>query len=124
MAKNKKGKGVAIPKRSNGYQEKQKAQINVFRQAEKDTQIQYMTDMLVLTLNDPNVMGKDVFGKDRLKKIIDAWAEKYDAFHAVLECNDETDYYQVKLDACLRRIFGDQMDNFGARYPWIQDQTY
>ena len=124
MAKNKKGKGVSIPRRKNGYQERQKAEINVYRQAEKDTQIQYMTDTLMLTLNDPDVMGKDVFGKERLKIVLDAWCKKYDEFHAVLECNDETDYYQVKLDACLRRILGDLMEPFGNRYPWIQDQTY
>ena len=124
MAKTKKGKGVSIPKGRNGYQERERAKIDTYRKAEKDTQIQYMTDMLVLTLNDPAVMGKDVFGRKRLEKIIRAWGEKYDEFHAVFENNDETDYYQMMLDKCLRQIFGDQMEAFGVRDPWITDQTY
>lgn len=123
MAKGKKGKGVSIPKRRNGYQDRKKVEVDTYRTAEKDTQIQYMTDTLVLTLNDPAVMGKDVFGKERLQKIIEAWGKKYDEFHAVFEDNDETDYYQLMLDKCLRQIFGDQMDSFGERYPWIKDQT-
>lgn len=124
MGKNKKGKGVSIPKGRNGYREREKTKIDIFRTAEKDTQIQYMTDTLVLVLNDPAIMGKDVFGKKRLLKIIEAWGKKYDEFHAVFENNDETDYYQMKLDKCLRQIFGDDMENFGARYPWIRDQTF
>lgn len=37
--------------------------------------IQFMTDTLMLTLNDPEVMGKDVFGAQRITKIVDAWGE-------------------------------------------------
>lgn len=46
----------------NAYLEQRQAEINVYRQAEKDTYIQYMTDMLMVTLNDPDVMEKNVFG--------------------------------------------------------------
>ena len=124
MGKNKKGKRVSIPRGRNTFSDREKALIGIYRTAERETQIQYMTDMLVLTLNDPDIMGKDVFGKKRLLKIVEGWGKKYDEFHAVLENSDETDYYQILLDRCLRQIFEDQMEPFGERYHWIKDQTY
>lgn len=50
----------------NGYLQRQKNTVNVYRQAEKETYIQFMTDTLILTLNDPAIMGKDVFGEKRI----------------------------------------------------------
>lgn len=123
MAKNKKSRG-SVPNRGMKYTERERVRIDVYRRAEKETQIQYMTDMLVLTLNDPAIMGKDVFGKKRLLKVIEAWGKKYDEFHAILENNDETDYFQIKLDKHLQLIFGDQMEKFPQRYTWVKDQTY
>lgn len=119
-----KKKGVSIPSGKNGYLERKKAEIRIYRQAEKETHIQFMTDTLVLTLNDPEVMEKDTFGKKRLLKIIDAWGKKYDQYHPALENKDEADYYQMKLDEHLRLIFGEDMEKFGARYPWVIDHTY
>ena len=42
----------------NGYLQRQRNTVNVYRQAEKETYIQFMTDTLILTLNDPAVMGR------------------------------------------------------------------
>ena len=39
----------------NGYLQRQRNTVNVYRQAEKETYIQFMTDTLILTLNDPAV---------------------------------------------------------------------
>ena len=52
----------------NGYLQRQRNTVNVYRQAEKETYIQFMTDTLILTLNDPAVMGKDVFGEKRMPR--------------------------------------------------------
>lgn len=109
--------------KKNAYLQKQKIKVDVYRQAEKETCIQFMTDTLCLVLNDPDVMGKDVFGKKRLQKVIRAWGEKYDKYHGALEKSDETDYYQIKLDEHLGRIFGKDMEKFGERYPWLTDLT-
>lgn len=109
--------------KKNAYLQRQENKIDVYRQAERETCIQFMTDTLALTLNDPEVMGKDVFGKDRLKKVLSGWGEYYDKFHGALEKNDETDYHQIKLDEGLYRIFGEEMDKFGMRYPWLKDLT-
>lgn len=107
----------------NAFLEKQKQKRDLYRIAEKETCIQYMTDTLVLTLNDPEVMGKDVFGQKRLLKVIEAWGKKYDEFHGALETRDDADYHQIKLDQCLAAIFGENMKKFGERYTWLTDRT-
>lgn len=60
----------------NGYLERRKIRDEVMQDAIRQTYQQYMTDMLILTLNDPEVMGKDVFGYVRLKRVLDAWGEE------------------------------------------------
>ena len=62
----------------NGYLQRQKNTVNVYRQAEKETYIQFMTDTLILTLNDPAVMGKDVFGEKRIRRVVEAWGKVFD----------------------------------------------
>lgn len=109
----------------NGYLEKRQAAIDVYRQAEKQTHIQFMTDTLMLTLNDPEVMGKDVFGKERIKKLVDAWGKTFDTFHGALESGDEADYYQEKMDLALKRLLGEtDFQPFPERYDWIKRQKY
>ena len=50
----------------NGYLARRKVRDSVLQDATRQTYQQYMTDTLILTLNDPEVMGKDVFGYKRL----------------------------------------------------------
>ncbi len=109
--------------KKNSYLLKQKNRIDVYRQAEKETYIQLMTDTLLITLIDPEVMGKDVFGKKRLTKIIRAWEKNFDRYHTALEKGDDADYHQIKLDEHLVAIFGDDVERFGQRYPWLNDKT-
>ena len=80
----------------NGYLQRQRNTVNVYRQAEKETYIQFMTDTLILTLNDPAVMGKDVFGEKRIKKVLEAWGKVFDKFHGALEKGDEQDFWQIR----------------------------
>lgn len=107
--------------KKSGYLARQKATVDTYRQAEKDTYIQFMTDTLMLTLNDPEVMGKDVFGRERLKKVVLAWGKMFDRYHGALERRDEADYYQEKLDQALERILGkEDFQPFSKRYDWIK----
>lgn len=109
----------------NGYLERQKATIDAYRQAEKETYIQFMTDTLMLTLNDPEVMGKDVFGRKRIVKIVRAWGRVYDQYHGALEKGDEADFFQVKMDEALKRLLGEEdFVPFEERYEWIKRQMY
>lgn len=49
--------------KQSGYLKRKKVEIGVYRQAEKGTYIQFMSDMFQIALNDPDVMGKDVLGE-------------------------------------------------------------
>lgn len=108
----------------NGYLDRQRAAIGAYRQAEKETYIQYMTDTLILTLNDPHTMGKDVFGEQRIKKIISAWGEMFDTYHGALEKGDEADYFQERLDQRLKGVAGEDFHPFSERYEWVKRQIY
>lgn len=85
---------------------------------------QQMFDMMCLALHDPAVMGKDVFGPNRLKKVHDAMYEYEKRYHDAWVFNEESDYLQEKLDAALREIFGDEVEAFQSRYPLTKKWNY
>lgn len=97
----------------------------VLQQATRDTFVQYMTDMLILTLNDPDVMGKDVFGEVRIRKILEALGKYYDEYFDALTKKPEADYMQSKMDEKLKMICksGD-FSPFTDRYEWLPEIKY
>lgn len=108
----------------NGYLDRQKKVVDAYRQAEKDTYIQFMSDMFQIALNDPDIMGKDVLGEDRIRRVTEAASRNFDTFHGALEKIPEADYFQEKLDSRLRRIFKEKLAPFAERYPWLKRQVY
>lgn len=54
----------------NGFLERQKAVQRGFFEAGLQSGRQQILDMMSLVLRDPEVMGKDTFGKDRLVKVV------------------------------------------------------
>lgn len=110
----------------NGYLDRQKARNKVLQDATRQTFQQYMTDTLILTLNDPAVMGKDVFGYDRLMKVVKAWGEKYDQYFTAMTRDPEADYVRVKMDEAMKRICEKhgQFVPFEERYDWLPKITY
>lgn len=107
-------------------QEERKERDRVLQDATRQTFVQYMTDTLMLTLNDPAVMGKDVFGYARLKKVLEAWGANYDKFFDAMTLKPEADYAREKMDRALRSIVpeGEPFDPFEARYEWLPQITY
>ena len=110
----------------NGYLTRQKVRDSVLQDATRQTYQQYMTDTLILTLNDPEVMGKDVFGYKRLKKVLEAWGKCYDKYFDALTKNPEADYAREKMDRLMKQICGDSGDfvPFEERYEWLPEITY
>lgn len=110
----------------NGYLARRKVRDGVLQDATRQTYQQYMTDTLILTLNDPEVMGKDVFGYKRLKKVLEAWGKCYDQYNDALTKNPEADYAREKMDRLMRQICGDSGDfvPFEKRYEWMPEITY
>ena len=110
----------------NGYLARRKVRDSVLQDATRQTYQQYMTDTLILTLNDPEVMGKDVFGYKRLKKVLEAWGKCYDKYFDALTKNPEADYAREKMDRLMKQICGDSGDfvPFEERYEWLPEITY
>lgn len=111
--------------KNGSFAQKLEARNRVLQQATRDTFVQYMTDMLILTLNDPEVMGKDVFGEARIRKILDAWGKNYDDYFDALTKSAEADYYQHKLDEKLKMICkSGNFAPFEKRYEWLPEIRY
>jgi len=112
--------------KKNDYLDKRKRERLALQNATRQTFVQYMTDTLIFTLNDPEVMGKDVFGYARLKKVLEAWGRYYDKFFDALTLNPEADYAREKMDEALKRICGSTGDfvPFEQRYEWLPKIEY
>lgn len=112
--------------KKNDFLARKKEKERLLQEATRQTFVQYMTDTLILTLNDPDVMGRDVFGYARLKKVLDAWGRYYDLFFDALTNSDEADYAREKMDVVMKRICGETGDffPFEERYQWLPEIRY
>ena len=88
-----------------------------------DTTTQQFFDYMCIVLNDPAIMGKDVFGAKRLKKISEAMRKLDKEYSEAWVGSQDSDYYQEKLDGALKRIFG-EIQPFGERYPYLREWDY
>lgn len=86
---------------------------------------QQILDMMTLVLRDPSIMGKDTFGKDRLLKVVKGIGDCIDKYEPAWQKNDESDYYQKKLDDALAEAYGDELhDSFHKRYEYAPEFDY
>ena len=108
------------------YLARQEEKKRTLQEATRQTFVQCMTDTLVFTLNDSEVMGKDVFGYVRLKKVLDARGWYYDQFFDAMTKKPEADYARAKMDEALKRICGETGDfvPFEKRYDWLPEIRY
>ena len=86
---------------------------------------QQIIDMVSLVLRDPEIMGKDTFGKDRLMKVVNGIGDYIDKYNPAWQKSDESDYYQKKLDDALAEAYGDELhDSFHKRYEYAPEFDY
>lgn len=86
---------------------------------------QQIIDMVSLVLRDPNIMGKDTFGKERLLKVVKGIGDYIDTYQKAWVKDDETDYYRAKLDAALAEAYGEGLhDSFLQRYEFAPEYDY
>ena len=107
----------------NTYIAEQRAKQQKCFEAGCEITAQQFFDFLCLVLNDPEVMGKDVFGAKRIQKVHEALKEVDKRFSEAFVHSQEADYYQEKLDAELRRIFG-EIEPFNKRYKYLKEWNY
>lgn len=105
---------------------RQQARESVVERAAEQTITQYMVDMFIIALNDPEVMGKDVLGYKRLSKVVQAVQNYWDIFSgAMSHKNVEADYLREKLDERLRGIIPpEHFTPFLERYRYLEDVRY
>lgn len=85
---------------------------------------QLFTDCLAIVLNDPAVMGKDVFGEDRIRRVVKELMRERDYWIDAVNPGPEADYMREKLDQRLKQIFRKEFEPFDRRYNWaVQVRT-
>ncbi len=109
---------------ANGYLEKQTA----VKQALIDIGVtcgkQQMLDYLTIALRDPDVVGKDIFGRQRIEKLTLKLMELDSEFSDAYTVKKEADYLQEKLDRKLREVYGDELIPFCERQPYVKQLKY
>ena len=109
----------------NNFLAKQRALQQGFFSAGLQSGRQQIIDLVSLVLRDPDIMGKDTFGRDRLLKVVNGVGEYIDLYQKAWEKDDETDYYRAKLDAALADAYGDGLhDSFLVRYEFAPEFDY
>lgn len=109
----------------NDFIAKQKATQRAYFDAGLQSGRQQILDMMSLVLNDPEIMGKDTFGKERLLKVVKGIGECIDKFQPAWEKCDDADYYQKQLDDSLARVYGNDLaDSFYQRYQFAPEFDY
>ncbi len=87
--------------------------------------IQFNNDLMFLVLNDPEYMGKDVFGAKRLQKLHEAAEEAGNYFADMLDARKpEADVLRAKMDKRLKQILGDKFVPFEVRYDTLTEVRY
>lgn len=87
--------------------------------AAKEITHQCDADALAIVLNDPDVMGSDTMGRERIAKILDAWHKQAQEVYGVCNNGPERDYLIATLDRRLGYIFGADLVPFRERYPLV-----
>lgn len=108
-----------------GFLEKQKAMQRAHFDVGLQSGRQQIIDMVSLVLRDPEIMGKDTFGKERLLKVVKGIGDYIDKYYLAWQKHDDTDYYRAKLDAALAEAYGDSLHNsFRQQYEFAPEFDY
>jgi hypothetical protein len=109
----------------NKYLAEREARDRACFQAGLESGRQQILDMMSLVLRDKNIMGKDIFGKDRLMGVVKGIGEYIDKYELAWQKHDETDYIQKMLDENLAEAYGEELhDSFHVRYPYAPEYDY
>ena len=111
--------------RKNAFLENQKKVEDAMYNAGLQVGQQMASDMYDIVLNDPDVMGKDVIGHERIVKIRAAAENALTYFGPAYDIrNPECDVFQERLDNRLRRVWKDLLVPFAKRYPMFKRCRY
>ena len=100
----------------NAYAQKIKTKREIKEFILKQWICQVCLDAMSLALNDPEVMGKDTFGKERLTRLGEGFNKYFDQIYPALTKNEKASYLRTKVDQRLRQILGDDFLTWDKRY--------
>lgn len=111
--------------KKNPFLARQEAKIDEAVRIGVNIGLQLSSDCYQMALNDSAVMSRDVLGAKRLEKVADAAEANVHFFLAAVDYRDpEADVLQEKMDSRLRKIWGDRLQTFYERYPWLKKVRY
>lgn len=108
----------------NAYLEKQRQRDQAMLDAGEQMGLQKMWDYIQIALRDPQIMGKDVFGRKRLEALYKKCSQLADRYHAAFTDDVEADHRQEEMDKLLGEIWGEDLSPFYERYPQLKKQKY
>ena len=109
---------------NNAFLKKQKERDRKFFEAGMQVGMQLASDYITLALRDPETIGKDIFGRGRIDKVLNKAMELDDHFWVAFGQDVEADHVQEEMDAALREVYGDDLVPFAQRYPMVQQMGY
>ena len=108
----------------NAYLDKKAARDQALIDAGVQCGKQQIVDYLTLVLRDRNYVGKDIFGRERIDKVL-AGLVYYDGkFEKAYTKDKEADVAQDHLDDALREVYGDELVPFEIRQPNVVQLGY
>ena len=108
----------------NAYLEKQRKLQQGFLDVGEEMGLQKMWDYMQIALRDPEIMGKDVFGRKRLEKLYNKCSELAEYYKVAFTFQGEADVRQRDFDAQLKEVWGEDLCKFYDRYPYIKKMKY
>ena len=108
----------------NAYMEKQKQMQQYYFEQGEAVGFQRCLDYMQTLLRNPEFVGKDIFGRKRWELLYKGLMDCDKTYGEAFTMGVEADYYQEKLDASIREIFGDDALPFADRYPMFKKAKY
>ena len=108
----------------NTYLQRRQAVNQGFLDAGEQLGMQKMWDYIQIALRDPETMGRDVFGRQRMEKLYQKTKELANYFHEAFTDDVEADYRQMELDSALREIWDTDLSTLYERYPQLKKTDY
>ena len=108
----------------NEYAVRQKAAQQAVFVAGMALGFQQAMDYVQCALHDPEVMGRDTLGRERIDKVSTGVMKRDEKYSIAYTTQDEADYYQELLDRELRAIYGEDLVPFDKRHPYLKKYIY
>lgn len=108
----------------NDYMKKREARDQAWLDIGEQMGVQKMADYVAIALHDPDVMGKNVYSRERIDEFMKHLARIADYYSKAFTLDKEADYHQELLDRAQKEIYGADMQPFNVRYPYVKEISY